>query len=396
MPAPSIGTAVRSTRSTMPSPGTSDIEHSQRVAARVAAEIERAGGWIPFDRYVELVLYEPELGYYASGTRKFGDSASGGDFVTAPEISPLFAQALAAQLAQLFQHVPARIVEFGAGSGALAADLMAALDGRGVALERYSIVEISSDLQERQRQRLHATNVEWLTAPPVKFEGAMLANEVLDVMPFKLFAKRAGAIVERGVVNRNGGFAFDERNPSRDMASALAAIEGAQGDLPDGFASEVNLVAESWMRSSADWLARGALLVIDYGFPQREYYHPHRLMGTMMCHFRHHAHGDPLWMPGLNDVTVHVDFSAMASAAHAAGLQVLGYTSQAHFLLNCGVLDQLHANPGGSHERIRQTGALHRLISEAEMGELVKVLCVGRDIDATLLGFARGDRRHML
>ena len=380
----------------MPSPSTADIEHSHRVAARVAAEIERAGGWIPFDRYVELVLYEPELGYYAAGTRKFGDSASGGDFVTAPEISPLFAQALAAQFAQLFTHVPARIVEFGAGSGVLAADLIAALEKRGVELERYSIVEISPDLQRRQRDRLQRANVEWLTEPPVGFEGAMLANEVLDVMPFKLFVKRADVIVERGVVNQKGGFAFDERPAGPDLAAAVAAIESEHGDLPDGFASEVNLVAESWMRSSADWLARGALLVIDYGFPQREYYHPHRLMGTMMCHFRHHAHSDPLWMPGLNDVTAHVNFSAMASAAHAAELSVLGYTSQAHFLLNCGVLDQLHVNFPDERQRIRQTGGLHRLISEAEMGELVKVLCVGRDIDDTLIGFARGARRHTL
>lgn len=380
----------------MPSPSTADIEHSQQVAARVVAEIERAGGWIPFDRYVELVLYEPQLGYYAAGTRKFGDLASGGDFVTAPEISPLFAQALAAQLAQLFEHVPARVVEFGAGSGVLAADLMAALEDRGIALEKYSIVEISPDLQDRQRRRLRGANVEWLAAPPARFEGVMLANEVLDVMPFKLFVKRAGAIVERGVISQKGGLAFAERTPNRDLAAALAAIEAEQGDFSDGFASEVNLVAESWMRSSADWLARGALLVIDYGFPQREYYHPHRLMGTMMCHFRHHAHSDPLWMPGLNDVTVHVDFSAMAGAAHAAGLSVLGYTSQANLLLNCGVLDQLQTNASEGRERIRQTGALHRLISEAEMGELVKVLCVGRGIEDTLIGFARGDRRHTL
>lgn len=383
----------------MPLPSAVDIVHSQRVAARVAAEIERAGGWIPFDRYVELVLYEPQLGYYAAGARKFGDSAAGGDFVTAPEISPFFAQALAAQLTQLFETVPARIVEFGAGSGVLAADLIAALATRGVALESYSIVEISPDLQRRQRQRLLGANVEWLTAPPAGFSGVMLANEVLDVIPFKLFVKRAGATLERGVVNKSGapgGFSFDERRPEPGLAAAVAAIEAEQGDLSDGFASEVNLVAASWMRSSADWLARGALLVIDYGFPQREYYHSHRLMGTMMCHFRHHAHSDPLWMPGLNDVTVHVDFSAMAGAAHAAGLSVLGYTSQAHFLLNCGVLEQLQASALEERERFRQTGALHRLISEAEMGELVKVLCVGRAIDEPLLGFARGDRRHTL
>jgi SAM-dependent MidA family methyltransferase len=220
----------------------------------------------------------------------------------------------------------------------------------------------------------------------------MLANEVLDVMPVKLFVKRGNVRFERGVViGPDGGFAFDERLASDVLASAVAAIEAEHGALPDGYASEVNLIAESWMRSSADWLARGALLVIDYGFPQREYYHPQRLMGTIMCHFRHHAHGDPLWMPGLNDVTAHVDFSAMAAAAHGVGLDVLGYTSQAHFLLNCGVLHQLQARHTPQH-----SGALHRLISEAEMGELVKVMLVGRGVCGPLLGFARGDRLHSL
>lgn len=375
----------------MPSPSRAGIEHSQRVASQIAAEIERAGGWIPFDRYMQSVLYAPELGYYAAGARKFGDAASGGDFVTAPEISPLFAQALAEQFAQLFEQVPARIVEFGAGSGALAHDLIAALAKRNVALESYSIVEVSPDLIDRQKQRLQGAQVEWLVAPPAEFEGVMLANEVLDVMPVKLFARRGGVTFESGVVVNDGAFALEERHADVDLAAAVAAIEAEHGTLRDGYASEVNLVAESWMRSSADWLARGALLVIDYGFPRREYYHPQRLMGTMMCHFRHHAHSDPLWMPGLNDVTAHVDFSAMAAAAHGAGMDVLGYTSQAHFLLNCGVLQQL-----GTHHTPQQSGALHRLISEAEMGELVKVLLVARGVQGPLLGFARGDRRHSL
>lgn len=377
--------------SSLPSPSAAAIEHSTRVAECVAEHIERAGGWIPFDRYMQLVLYAPSLGYYVAGARKFGDSAAGGDFVTAPEISPLFAQALAAQLAQLFEQVPRRIVEFGAGSGVLAADLIAALSSRGVALERYSIVEVSSDLAERQRQRLQSCAVEWLTAPPTHFEGVMLANEVLDVMPVRLFVQRRGVTFERGVVITNEGLAFEERRADDDLASAVAAIEVEHGRLPDGYASEVNLIAASWMRSSADWLARGALLVIDYGFPQREYYHAQRLMGTMMCHFRHRAHGDPLWMPGLNDVTAHVDFSAMAAAAHDAGLDVLGYTSQAHFLLNCDVLTELQSRHTPQH-----AGALHRLISEAEMGELVKVLLVGRGIEGALLGFSRGDRLHSL
>ena len=374
----------------MPLPDPAAIEHSQRVTAHIAGEIQRAGGWIPFDRYMQLVLYAPLLGYYTAGARKFGDAASGGDFVTAPEISPLFAQALAQQIAQLFEQVPARIVEFGAGSGALARDVIAALAQRDIELERYSIIEVSPDLTERQREQLQGAPVDWLSAPQ-GFDGVMLANEVLDVMPVKVFVKRGVATCERGVMARPRGFAFDERDAGEDLAAAVAAIEAEHGALPDGYSSEVNLIAESWMRSSAQWLARGALLVIDYGFPQREYYHPQRLMGTVMCHFRHHAHGDPLWMAGLNDVTAHVDFSAMAAAAHAAGLDVLGYTSQAHFLLNCGVLDQLQ-----SHDTPRNAGALHRLVSEAEMGELMKVLMVGRGLRGPLIGFARGDRLHSL
>ncbi len=375
----------------MPLPDPAAIEHSRRVATYIADEIERAGGWISFDRYMQLVLYAPQLGYYAAGARKFGDSASGGDFVTAPEISPLFAQALAQQVTQLFEQVPARIVEFGAGSGALASDLMAALAKRQVGLESYSIVEVSSDLTDRQRQRLHGAPVKWLSAPPEEFKGVMLANEVLDVMPVKLFAKHGNATFERGVMTHSGGFAFDERRAGDALAAAVAAIEAEHGAFPDGYASEVNLIAEGWTRSSAQWLARGALLVIDYGFPRREYYHPQRLMGTLMCHFRHHAHSDPLWMAGLNDVTAHVDFSAIAAAAHAAGLEVLGYTSQAHFLLNCGVLDQLKVQ-----HTAKNSGALQRLVSEAEMGELVKVLMVGRGVQGPLIGFARGDRLHTL
>ena len=378
--------------SSMPLPSPAAIEHSQRVATHISGEIERAGGWIPFDRYMQLVLYAPQLGYYAAGARKFGDSASGGDFVTAPEISPLFAQALAQQVAQLFEQTPARIVEFGAGSGVLARDLMAELARREVGLESYSIVEVSSDLADRQRARLQGLPVTWLRAPPDAFEGVMLANEVLDVMPVKLFAKRGNMTFERGVVNRpDAGFAFDERCADEGLAAAVVAIEAEQDAFPDGYASEVNLTAEGWMRSSGNWLARGALLVIDYGFPRREYYHPQRLMGTVMCHFRHHAHSDPLWMAGLNDVTAHVDFSAMASAAHASGLDVMGYTSQAHFLLNCGVLDQLQ-----TQHTARNSAALHRLVSEAEMGELVKVLMVGRGLQGPLIGFARGDRLHTL
>lgn len=375
----------------LPQPSPEALAASERLAAAIRARIEDEGGWMPFDRYMEAVLYTPGLGYYAAGARKFGDARSGGDFVTAPEIGPLFAQALAAQVTQVFESSAPRIVEFGAGSGVLARDLLDALDALGVPVERYAIVEVSPDLRERQARLLAGRPVEWLDVPPKDFEGLIVANEVLDVMPVKLFVKRDGAAFQRGVAVREGRFAFEDRPADARLADAVAAIERETGELPDGYASEIGFVAHAWMRTIARRLVRGVLLAIDYGFPRREYYHPQRLMGTIMCHYRHHAHADPFWLPGLNDVTAHVDFTSIADAAHEAGLDVLGYTSQAHFLLNCGVLDRLR----DGHTHVRASEA-HRLLSEAEMGELFKVLAVGRGIDAPLLGFARGDRVHTL
>ena len=377
--------------SPLPEPSTEQRLHSERLCALVASDIRANGGWIPFDRYMRQVLYAPGLGYYSAGSTKLGDAAAGGDFVTAPEISPLFAQALAAQVAQIFEHTPAQIVEFGAGSGRLAADLIAALRARGVPCARYAIVEVSADLRQRQQQRLAQAPVEWLDAAPVGFEGVMLANEVLDVMPVRLFARRGGSIVERGVGLQDGRFVLIEREAPPELRAAVAEIERDVGELPAGYASEIGFEARAWMASVGDWLRRGVLLAVDYGFPRREYYHPQRLMGTIMCHYRHRAHADPFWWPGLNDLTAHVDFSAMAESAHAAGLDVLGYTSQAHFLLNCGLIDRL-----GEHHAPASSAAAHRLVSEAEMGELFKVLAVGRGIEVPLLGFARGDRLHRL
>ena len=373
--------------STLPWPDPVAADHSARLQRSIAEAIRAAGGWIRFDRYMDLALYAPGLGYYAAGARKFGDASAGGDFVTAPEISPLFAAALAAQVAQVFAHTPARIVEFGAGSGVLARDLLDALAGRGVAVERYAIIELSPDLAARQRALLEGRGVEWLAAPPRGFEGVMLANEVLDVMPVRLFVMRGRAPRERGVGLRGDALALVERDADRELRDAVAAIEQEAGELPDGYGSEVGLAAQAWMRSAGDWLARGVLLAIDYGFPRREYYHPQRLMGTLMCHYRHRAHADPLWLPGLNDITAHVDFTAMADAAHGSGLDILGYTTQAHFLMNCGLLDRL-----GTAHSLKRANEVQRLLSEAEMGELFKVLAVGRGIEEPLLGFARGDR----
>jgi SAM-dependent MidA family methyltransferase len=375
----------------LPAPDPIGAEHSARLQALIANAIRNEGGWLAFDRYMELALYTPGLGYYAAGARKFGDAATGGDFVTAPEISPLFGAALATQCEQLFREVPARIVEFGAGSGVLARDILAALAARGVVVERYSIVELSPDLADRQQALLRGSEVEWLSAPPPHFEGIMLANEVVDVIPVKLFVIRDGAPMERGVAWQDGRLAFAERPAAGALAEAVAGIEQEVGVLPEGYGSEVGLAGRAWIRSVADWMTRGAMLVIDYGFPRREYYHPQRLMGTLMCHYRHYAHADPLWLPGLNDITAHVDFTALADCAHGAGLDVLGYTTQARFLMNCGVLEQL----GAAHSQ-RRANEVHRLLSEAEMGELFKVLAVGRGIEEPLLGFSSGDRTARL
>jgi SAM-dependent MidA family methyltransferase len=378
-------------RSSMPLPSADALAHSERVAAVIGAEIDAAGGWIGFDRYMALALYAPGLGYYAAGATKFGAAGAGGDFVTAPEISPLFAQALAAQVAQVLAASAPHIVEFGAGTGALAHDLLAALDARGAAVEHYEIVELSAELRARQRALLADPRVGWLDAPPVGLSGVILANEVLDVMPVRLFVRREGRLLERGVTLRDGALAWATRPAGDALAAAVAAIESQVGPLAEGYGSEVGLTARGWMRSAGGWLARGAVLAIDYGFPCREYYHPQRLMGTLMCHYRHQAHADPLWLPGLNDITAHVDFTAMAQAAQDGGLDVLGYSSQAHFLINCGLLD-LAARAGSA----QASNAAQRLLSEAEMGELFKVLAVGRGIEAPLAGFARGDRTHTL
>ena len=386
-----MAAAMDPARSSMPAPSPEAMAHSARVSALIDAEIAAAGGWIGFDRYMDLALYAPGLGYYTAGARKFGGGAAGGDFVTAPEISPLFARALASQVAQVLRHTAPRIVEFGAGTGALARELIDALAARGAAVESYGIVELSADLRERQRALLGDARVQWLDSPPRGFSGVIIANEVLDVMPVRLFARQDGELLERGVARRDGGFAFAGRPADASLAEAVAGIEAEVGTLPDGYGSEIGMTARGWMRSAADWLASGVLLAIDYGFPRHEYYLAQRIMGTLMCHYRQHAHADPLWLPGLNDITAHVDFTAVAQAAHEGGLEVLGYTSQAHFLLNCGLLDLLKEDRTPA-----VANAAHRLISEAEMGELVKVLAVGRGIDVPLQGFDRGDRTHTL
>ena len=385
-------------RDVLPAPAADALAASSLLVAHIAAQIAAAGGWIPFDRYMQLALYAPGLGYYTGGATKLG---AAGDFVTAPEMTPLYARALAAQVAQVMQLSAPQILEFGAGSGALARDLIPGLRDRQVAAQRYVIVEPSPQLRERQRATLAGIEdltVEWLDAPPAGFRGALIANEVLDAMPVTLFVRTAEDVFERGVCIAAGDtgrpFAWRDMPAGRPLHDAVAAIESELDTLPAPYVSELPLAAAAWAASLGDWLAQGAALIVDYGFSRREFYHPQRAGGTLMCHYRHRAHTDPLWLPGLSDITAHVDFTTIAERAQDSGLEVLGYASQGRFLLNCGLLALMPG--GGAQAHLLTTQAVQRLLSEAEMGELFKVLALGRGIDVPLLGFASGDRSHKL
>lgn len=386
---------MRGPMDTLPTPTEDAQAASRELCAHIAAEIAAAGGWISFARYQELALYAPTLGYYAGGSLKFGAE---GDFVTAPELTPLFGFALARQVAQVMAASAPAVLEAGAGSGRLAADLLRALDAGGTAPERYLILELSGELRARQRATIEreapalVQRVEWLDALPDAFSGCIVANELLDAMPVQVLAWRADGLKERGVgVDAQGRFAWAER-PADDRLRRLAAELPATAP----YIGEVAPAARAW---TAEWgrrLAKGAAILIDYGLPRREYYHPQRSGGTLRCHYRHRAHDNPFWWPGLSDITTHVEFTAIAEAAHAAGLDVLGYTAQASFLMNCGIGELLAARQAEGGDAAKTLGAVQVLLAPGEMGELFKVIACGRGIDAPLLGFGRGDRLHAL
>ncbi len=319
-----------------------------------------------------------------------------GDFVTAPEMTPLFATALATQVAAILAASGRReIVELGGGSGRLAADLLVALAARDALPARYAILEVSPDLAERQRATLardapaQLTRVAWISALPETIDGVLIANEVLDAVPCALVARRAGEWRERGVTwdEARSGFAWGERAADARLAALAAARYPRSGD----YLSEINPGAEALVEDIGRRLAAGAALFIDYGFPAAEYYHPQRSEGTLMCHFRHRAHHDPFAYPGLTDITAHVDFTAMAEAGERAGLQVAGYTAQAPFLVGCGILDALAAvGPPAAPAYIRAAAAVQKLLAPSEMGELFKVLALARSDDDRLARLLRG------
>ena len=382
--------------SSLPEASSDALAHSAQLSAMIHREIAASDGWITFARFMELALYAPGLGYYSAGSRKLG---AAGDFVTAPEISGLFGQTLARQVAQIVQLTEGEILEVGAGSGRLALQLLLELDTLGALPAHYFILEVSANLRDRQQQLLarlaphHLDRVQWVSAMPPSFTGVIIGNEVLDAMPAHLVAWRDNAVFERGVISQNNSFSWSEREPAHghlfDAAQRIAP--------PAPYLSEINLAAPAFIASLADALQSGVILMIDYGFGASEYYHPQRSQGTLMCHYRHHAHADPFYLPGLQDITAHVDFSAVTQSGLSHGLELLGYTTQANFLINCGITEILGKTPAENTKAYFPLAAqAQKLLSPAEMGEVFKVVALGKNFDATLMGFARGDKSRLL
>jgi SAM-dependent MidA family methyltransferase len=382
----------------LPPPSPEAQALSDQLSARIVRDIAAAGGAISFARYMELALYAPGLGYYSAGSRKLG---ADGDFITAPELSPLYARTLARQLAQLHGEGLRTVLEIGAGSGALAADLLQAMDALGVAPDNYYILELSADLRERQHTRITQQapalrgRVRWMNALPREFEGVIIANELLDATPVHRVTRQQDGISEQFIQYATA----DARFVTVDKPATGPVLAAArQLDLPaDGYQSEINLSARVLVESLAHLLKRGVMLFIDYGFPAHEFYHPQRNRGTLMCHYHHHAHDDPFAFAGLQDITTHVDFSAVTQAAQAGGASLLGYTSQAMFLINCGITELLSETPASDARTYAPLAAqVQKLTSPAEMGELFKVIALGKAYDAPLIGYARGDKSHTL
>lgn len=370
--------------------------HLVAIKKLICDEIKQTGS-ITFARYMDLALYAPQLGYYRASRPKFGKE---GDFVTAPEISSLFSACIAQQCKEISTHLPTfQILEFGAGSGKMACDILQTLARENTLPEKYFILEVSGFLQHTQKNKINelipelADRVEWITSLPQNFTGIILANEIIDAMPVHRFTVTESGIQEFYVVEEKNEFAWKLQSPS---TSALThAIE--QLKLQPYYESEINLFLPAWIQSLSECLKQGVILLIDYGFPQHEFYHPDRSMGTLMCHYQHRAHSDPLILTGLQDITAHVDFTQVADSAVNAELDVLGFTNQAAFLINLGLLSllQQHADihPKLQHVLTQQAKIL---TLPSEMGELFKVIALGKDYDESLQGFLTQDQRQRL
>ncbi|WP_173830601.1 class I SAM-dependent methyltransferase [Herminiimonas arsenitoxidans] len=367
----------------LPEPSSDALSASHALQQLIVDEIRRHDGWISFARYMELALYAPDVGYYSGGAAKLGKD---GDFTTAPEITSLFGETLAHAAGDLMAQSTPNILEFGAGTGKLALDILTECASAGIPLERYSIVELSGELRARQQQTLVGfPQVTWLDDFPPAFSGVVLGNEVLDAMPVSLVVKEESAWLERGVGFEDGRFVFADRPCDQELVAQIPDAE----ELPIGYLTEVHPIAVGFMGSLATMLTAGfeqsgkggAAILIDYGFPASEYYLDQRVEGTLMCHYRHHSHPDPFYVPGLQDITAHVDFTAMAYAAVRNGLEMVGYMSQAGFLLAAGLGDRLLVTAPDDHMAyLPKANAVQKLTSPAEMGELFKVLVVGKGV----------------
>ncbi|WP_029147945.1 class I SAM-dependent methyltransferase [Methylophilus sp. 5] len=371
-------------------------QHCSTLLAHIQQQVQQQGGWLSFADYMQMALYTPHLGYYSGDANKFG---TGGDFVTAPEISPLFAQALANQLSQVLQATAGDVLELGAGTGKLAAGLLQQLAKLEQLPPHYFILEVSASLRQRQQEFLRAqlpeaifSRLQWLDTLPDRFTGVVVGNEVLDAIPVHVVEWQAGQWLERGL--SIGQPLAWQTQPLQDL-SLVAHIDTSQ--LPDGYMTEVCPAAQGLIASLVNSLQQGVIIMLDYGFSASEYYHPQRRQGTLMCHFQHYAHDDPLIYPGLQDITAHVNFTAMAETALTHGLHCAGYTSQAQFLINCGILQLLQTvSPADSARYLPMVAAVQKLLSPAEMGELFKVLALSKGVSELLLGFVSGDKRHQL
>lgn len=380
------------------------IQYNAELLLHIQQEIAQAGGWISFADFMQLALYTPQLGYYSGGAKKFG---YGGDFVTAPEISPLFAQTLARQVAQVLAEIPdASVLELGAGTGQLAVDLLLTLEAIKPLPERYYILEVSDYLRQIQLETLQKKlpealfkRIEWLNELPENFNGVILGNEVLDAIPVHIIHTQPDGVDERGVAANHGALVWQSRridahsNPRQQQLLEIAK----QLSLPSDYMTEICPAAAGLIASLANTLQQGALLMIDYGFSAREYYHQQRKLGTLMCHYQQKAHIDPLIHIGLQDITAHVDFTSIAYAGVHAGLELSGFCSQAQFLMNSGILDVLsETSPSDAAQYAPQAAAAQKLLSPAEMGDLFKVIGFSKNMAISLLGFERGDKSHTL
>ena len=379
----------------LPIPDPDSARHSAACARHIAACIEDEGGSISFARFMHEALYAPGLGYYAAGAAKFG---AAGDFVTAPEVSPLFGSVIARQCVATLQSTRGNVLELGAGSGRLAVDVLRRLDELGSLPNEYLILEVSADLLDRQATLIAdeipglRERVRWVDALPQDFSGVVLANEVLDAMPVERFVRR-GDVLQLRVVNAPTGLAFEEAPAPAALAAAVVQIEYELGErLPEGYTSEVSLALRPWVQELVACLRRGLVLLFDYGLPRRHYYAPDRAHGWLRCHFRHHAHNDPLLLPGIQDITSWVDFSAVMDAAGDAGADIEGFTTQAQFLLHAGLDEELQSFAElPQRERVELSAQVKKLTLPGEMGEHFKCLGLSKGLNVELDAF-RGSR----